>query len=240
MVTELKQIEYPESDGKPMADNTLQYRWIVTIQGGIDAMLKDNPDVFVAGDLLWYPVEGNNKIRVAPDIMVVFDRPKGERGSYLQWRENNVTPQVVFEILSPGNTLIEMARKLQFYNNYGVEEYYLYDPEKNDFSGWIRRENGLEVIENIDNWISPRLRIRFVPGESELEIYRPDGRKFVSFLELDTQRQLAEERANLEEQRANLEEQRANLEEQRANSAEEKAQRLADKLKELGINPDDI
>jgi Uma2 family endonuclease len=247
MVTELKQIKYPESDGKPMADNTLQYRWIVTIQGGIDAMFKDNPDVFVAGDLLWYPVEGNNKIRVAPDVMVVCDRPKGERGSYLQWKENNVTPQVVFEILSPGNTLIEMARKLQFYNNYGVEEYYLYDPEKNDFSGWIRRENGLEVIENIDNWISPRLRIRFVLGESQLEIYRPDGKKFVSFLELDTQRQLAEERANLEEQRANLEEQRANseeqranLEEQRANSAEEKAQRLADKLKELDINPDDI
>jgi Uma2 family endonuclease len=210
-------------------------------------MFKDNPDVFVAGDLLWYPVEGNNKIRVAPDVMVVCDRPKGERGSYLQWKENNVTPQVVFEILSPGITLIEMARKLQFYNNYGVEEYYLYDPEKNDFSGWIRRENGLEVIENIDNWISPRLRIRFVLGESQLEIYRPDGKKFVSFLELDTQRQLAEERANLEEQRANLEEQRANseeqranLEEQRANSAEEKAQRLADKLKELDINPDDI
>jgi DNA-binding LytR/AlgR family response regulator len=112
--------------------------------------------------------------------------------------------------------------------------------KKNDFSGWIRRENGLEVIENIDNWISPRLRIRFVLGESQLEIYRPDGKKFVSFLELDTQRQLAEERANLEEQRANLEEQRANLEEQRANSAEEKAQRLADKLKELDINPDDI
>jgi hypothetical protein len=89
MVTELKQIKYPESDGKPMADNTLQYRWIVTIQGGIDAMFKDNPDVFVAGDLLWYPVEGNNKIRVAPDVMVVCDRPKGERGSYLQWKENN-------------------------------------------------------------------------------------------------------------------------------------------------------
>lgn len=247
MVTELKPIKYPESDGKPMADNTLQYRWIVTIQGGIDAMFKDNPDVFVAGDLLWYPIEGNNKIRVAPDVMVVFERPKSERGSYLQWKENNVTPQIVFEILSPGNTLTEMAKKLQFYNYYGVEEYYLYDPEKNDFSGWIRRENDLEVIENVDSWISPRLKIRFLKGESELEIYRPDGRKFLTFLELDTQRQLAEERANLEEKRANLEQQRANSEQQRANSeqqransAEEKAQRLADKLKELGINPDNI
>jgi Uma2 family endonuclease len=219
MVTQLKPIQYPESDGQPMADNTLQYRWIVTIQGGIDAMFKNNPDVFVAGDLLWYPVEGNNKIRIAPDILVAFERPKGDRGSYLQWKENNITPQVVFEILSPGNTLTEMAKKLQFYNQYGVEEYYLYDPDKNDLSGWIRRENSLKVIETINNWISPRLKIKFVTTEPELEIYRPDGRKFVSFVELETQRELAEAKANL---------------------ATEKAQRLADKLKELGINPDDI
>lgn len=219
MVTQLKPIQYPESDGQPMADNTLQYRWIVTIQGGIDAMFKNNPDVFVAGDLLWYPVEGNNKIRVAPDILVAFERPKGDRGSYLQWKENNITPQVVFEILSPGNTLTEMAKKLQFYNQYGVEEYYLYDPDKNDLSGWIRRDNSLKVIETINNWISPRLKIKFLTTQPALEIYRPDGRKFVSFVELETQRELAEEKANL---------------------ATEKAQRLADKLKELGINPDDI
>ena len=58
MVTEIKptaktKIIYPESDGQPMADNTEQFRWIVTIQGGIDALFKDDPNVFVAGDLLW-------------------------------------------------------------------------------------------------------------------------------------------------------------------------------------------
>jgi Uma2 family endonuclease len=226
MVTQLKPIKYPESDGKPMADNTLQYRWIVTIQGGIDAMFRDDPQVFVAGDLLWYPVEGNNKIAVAPDIMVVFDRPKGDRGSYLQWKENNIAPQVVFEILSPSNTLTEMAKKLKFYDEYRVEEYYLYDPDKNDLTGWLRKDSELQVIEVINNWISPRLKIKFIFGELELEIYRPDGGKFLSYVELETQRQLAEQRANLEAQRANLEAQ--------------KAQRLAEKLRELGINPDDL
>ncbi len=29
-----KPITYPESNGKPMADNTKQFRWIVTVQGG--------------------------------------------------------------------------------------------------------------------------------------------------------------------------------------------------------------
>jgi hypothetical protein len=75
-------IEYPESDGKPMADNTKQFPWIVTIEGGLDAQYRDDPNVFVAGDLLWYPVEGRPVIRAAPDVMVAFGRPKGDRGSY--------------------------------------------------------------------------------------------------------------------------------------------------------------
>src|SRR5580704_5926412 len=96
-------IDYPDSDGKPLSDNTLQFRWIFTIQGGLDAMFRDNPDVFVAGDLLWYPVEGDSSTCTAPDAMVVFGRQKGFRGSYQQWREGNIPPQVVFEVLSPSN-----------------------------------------------------------------------------------------------------------------------------------------
>src|SRR4051812_37905425 len=102
-------VEYPESDGEPIAENTKQFQWIMTIQGGIDALYRDDPNVFVAGDLLWYPVEGDNTIRVAPDALVAFGRPKGHRGSYLQWLEGHVAPQVVFEIASPGNRAGQLA-----------------------------------------------------------------------------------------------------------------------------------
>lgn len=54
------------------------------------------PNVFVAADLLWYPLESDNKTKVAPDVMVVLGRPKGDRGSYQQWQEANIPPQVVF------------------------------------------------------------------------------------------------------------------------------------------------
>ena len=54
---DVAQITYPQSDGQPMADNTKQFRWIVTIQGGLDALLRDNPQVFVAGDLLGIALE---------------------------------------------------------------------------------------------------------------------------------------------------------------------------------------
>src|SRR5580693_7330260 len=101
--TPFRKIVYPERDGNPMADNTTQFKWIQTIFGGIAGMFKDVPDVFVAGDLLWYPVEGDNQTRQAPDVMVAFGRPKGHRGSYRQWEEGGVAPQVAFEVLSPGN-----------------------------------------------------------------------------------------------------------------------------------------
>src|SRR6266481_5332706 len=89
-------IGYPESDGKPMADNTKQLRWIVVLFGNLSALFRDRQDVFVAANLFWYPVEGENEVRAAPDVLVVFGRPKGDRGSYRQWEEDNVPMTVVF------------------------------------------------------------------------------------------------------------------------------------------------
>ena len=60
---------------------------------------------------------------------VAFGRPKGYRGSYKQWEEGNIAPRCVFEVLSPGNRKPEMDRKFEFYETYGVEEYYVYDPD---------------------------------------------------------------------------------------------------------------
>ena len=51
-------IIYPDSDGQPMADNTKQFQWIVTIKENLEILFASQSDVFVAGDLLWYPVSG--------------------------------------------------------------------------------------------------------------------------------------------------------------------------------------
>ncbi|MGK7888316.1 MAG: Uma2 family endonuclease [Leptolyngbyaceae cyanobacterium] len=261
-------VVYPDSDGQPMADNTKQFRWIVVIQQNLDWLFASDPNVFVAGDLLWYPVEGDNKKRVAPDVMVAFDRPKGDRGSYRQWEEANVPPQVVFEILSPGNTKVEMDRKLLFYHQYGVEEYYLYDPDQDGLKGWMRQEGFLDEIDPLDHWVSPRLKIRFDTSGEELQLFRPDGQRFLSYAEIAeqvaTERQRAEaerrraevesqraeaesqraeaesQRAEAESQRAEAESQRAEAESQRAEAAEGKAQRLAERLRALGVDPDQI
>ncbi|MFZ4556493.1 MAG: Uma2 family endonuclease [Pseudanabaena sp.] len=218
-----QKIIYPDSDGKPMADNTIQFRWIVLIKENLELIFADTADVFVAGDLFWYPVEGHPEICVAPDVMVAFGRAKGDRGSYQQWRENNIAPQVVFEILSPGNRLKEMTKKLQFYDRYGVEEYYIYDPETNELNGLYKNDNRLNVIEDTHNWVSPRLQIRFAIEEGDLKIYRPDGQKFLTTLELN--------------QYAEQEHQRAEQEHQRAEQEYDRAERLLAQLMAMGIQP---
>ncbi|AKG20118.1 Uma2 family endonuclease [Calothrix sp. 336/3] len=222
-------IIYPDSDGQPMADNTKQFQWIVTIKENLEILFASQPDVFVAGDFLWYPVCGE-LTRQAPDVMVVFGRPKGHRGSYKQWEEENIPVQVVFEILSPGNRLKEMAKKFKFYERYGVEEYYIYDPDKNDLSGWWRsQEAGLEVIEDIHDWVSPRLGIRFHLTPETWEIYRPDGEKFLTSVELAQQREQERQRAETERQRAdNI---LSQLEEEK-----QRYQNLLQKLQEKGID----
>jgi Uma2 family endonuclease len=226
-------VVYPESDGKPMADNTKQFRWIVVIEQNLEWLFAGNADVFVAGDLLWYPVEGNNALSAAPDTMVVFGRPKGERGSYQQWREDNIPPQVVFEILSPSNTQRELDRKLLFYNSYGVEEYYLYDPDCQRLEGWRRSEEGLlDRIESMAGWVSPRLSIRFELGE-ELQLYRPDGIAFFSFAETSQMLEQERQRAEQERQRAEQERQRAEQSERRVAEVEALLQQYRDRFGEL-------
>jgi len=227
-----KTIIYPDSDGQPMADNTKQFRWIVLIKENLDSLFA-NETVFVAGDLLWYPVEGRPDIRVAPDVLVAFGRPKGDRGSYRQWQEDNIAPQVVFEILSPGNTLKEMSRKLLFYNRYDVEEYYIYNPDSNELMGFTRADEELISIENIDHWHSPRLGIRFELTASTLNIYDHQGNLFLSPLEL---------RKSLEQEKFRAEQEKSRAEQEKSRAEQEKARAdcLAAKLKELGINPDTI
>ena len=184
---------YPSTDGQPMAESTEHYQWIVTITGGLESLFKDDENVFVAGDLLWYPVENRPEIRRAPDVMVVFGRPNGARGSYIQHLESGIAPQVVFEILSRGNRILEMSRKFDFYQTYGVEEYYVYDHLSNDLAIWIRNQeqNRLEPIDHVQNWISPRLGIRFELTDESLNIFNPDGNKFLTYLEQVQQKEQA-------------------------------------------------
>jgi Uma2 family endonuclease len=146
---------------------------------------------------------------MAPDIMVVFGRPKGHRGSYQQWLEGGIAPRVTFEILSRGNRPGEMIRKFQFYEQYGVAEYYIYDPENELLDGWLRKQDKLAEITEMDGWTSPALGIRFQFIDGKLQIFGPDSNRFATYLEVVQQREKERLRAD----------------------------RLAEQLRALGVKP---
>ena len=242
LVDKTADVIYPDSDGQPMADNTEQWDLIALVKLNVEAIFANREDVFVAGDLLWYYVEGDPRSRVAPDVLVAFGRPKGPRGSYIQWREGGVTPQVVFEVLSPGNTAMEMTRKCSLYERLGVEEYYMLDPDVPDAVGWRREGEGFRSVDPIDGWTSPRLGIRFEVREGSLQLFRPDGSPFKDFVELsreaDEARNAAEQaRADASQARADASQARADASQARADAeeAQRRAELLAEKLRALGV-----
>jgi Uma2 family endonuclease len=223
-----------------MSDHTLQYKWIVVIREGLGVQFVDDLEIFVGANLLWYPVEGKPKIRGAPDVMVAFGRPQGERGSYKQWVEGGIAPHVIFEVMSPGNRRAEMRRKFEFYERYGVEVYYVYDPFKGTLEGWLRRGSELKKVASMKGFVSPRLEIAFEPGKGPdgLTIIGRDGEPFATPVEISRRRAEAVRRFEAEQQRAEAERERAEAERKRAEAERERAARYAANLRELGIEPD--
>ncbi|MFM8293184.1 MAG: Uma2 family endonuclease [Microcystaceae cyanobacterium] len=218
---------YPESDGKPMADNTLQYQWIVCLVSNLRHLFRGQA-VFVAGDLLWYPqqVTVPPAPSQSPDALVVFGRPSGERRSYKQWAEDNIPPQVVFEILSESNTARDMLSKQKFYRQYGVLEMFFYDPESYDFWGLVRAhpEQEFEPITPLNfPWTSPLLGVRFEMSSEGLALFHPNGEPFQDPETLFEERDLAQQERNLAQQERDL--------------AQQERDRAFAKLRELGIDP---
>ncbi len=61
---------------------------------------------------------------VQPDIMVICDKNK------LDGKRCNGAPDFIIEIVSPGNPTDDYIRKLYYYKNYGVREYWIVDPRR--------------------------------------------------------------------------------------------------------------
>ncbi len=183
-----KPVQYPDSDGQPMADNTEQFAFIQLVQGNLDALLPD----FVAGDHLWYPVQGQPEVRVAPDVYVALGRPKGHRGSYKQWEEAGVPPRVVFEWWSPGNTFADQVSKLRFYEQHGVEEFYTFTQSNRTLSAFHRGPSGLEPVSTEGGIESPLLGVRFTVEDDQFVAYDSEGKRFLSHIELSQAREAAE------------------------------------------------
>lgn len=122
-----REVYYPESDGKPMAESDLHREVMTDLIHALKTRYIGEPNVYVAGNLLLYYVEGDPRKSVAPDVLVTWGIPKGHRKTYLLWKEGRA-PGFVIEVTSDTTRSEDLGKKKELYLRLGVEEYVLFDP----------------------------------------------------------------------------------------------------------------
>jgi Uma2 family endonuclease len=122
-----REVYYPESDGKPMAESDLHREVMTDLIHALKTRYAGEPNVYVAGNLLLYYVEGNPRKSVSPDVLVTWGIPKGHRKTYLLWKEGRA-PGFVIEVTSDTTRTEDLETKRDLYLRLGVEEYILFDP----------------------------------------------------------------------------------------------------------------
>lgn len=121
------QVEYPESDGQPVGETDTHITLLLYLLGTLRDYFREDPNVYVAGNLFVYYVEGDPTQVVCPDVFVVKGVPRGERRVYKVWEEGK-GPDVVFELTSKKTRYQDLGVKKGLYEALGVQEYFIFDP----------------------------------------------------------------------------------------------------------------
>lgn len=146
-------IDYPESDGEPMAETDVHYRLMTDLRFEREQFFRSEPDVYVSGNILLYYVEGNPKKCVTPDVFVARGVRKGGRRVYKLWEEGRA-PEVVFEVSSRQTWREDLNTKWRLYEDLGVKEYFIFDPEYDylvePLIAWRLESGRYEAVEVVD------------------------------------------------------------------------------------------
>ncbi|MCA6573549.1 MAG: Uma2 family endonuclease [Pseudanabaena sp. M57BS1SP1A06MG] len=244
------EIFYPSEDGEPLAETSIHADAIIVTVGVLRNYLaskfSERSPVVLADQFLYY-AQGFPKLRVSPDIMLIFEIPQVPYDNYKIWDTGKV-PSIIFEITSPKTQAKDKEFKRNLYEDIGVQEYWLFDPK----GEWIPeklRGYRLDYRERDEDYIyypitdgqSHVLGLRLEVQEHLIDFYELEtGEKLLMPFELNFALQHQKQLTVQESDRAEQERLRAEQEATRANAAELEAQKLRDRLIALGINPDEI
>ena len=173
-VTQETEIIYPSSDGEPLAESYSHLYAILTTLEVLKQYLSGRQATVLADQFMYY-AQGMPRLRVAPDVMVIFDVAPGGRDNYKIWEEKQV-PKVIFEMTSSGTKNKDQQFKKTLYEQLGVFEYWLYDPR----GEWISEQlKGYRLQEDtyklITDGRSEPLQLRLVVEGELIGFYREDN-----------------------------------------------------------------
>ncbi len=204
-----QEIDYPTSDGQPMAETTLHRKVMSDLIEGLETRYAAVPDVWVGGNLFLYHERGNRSAVVAPDVLMVRGVAKWDRDTYMLWEEG-VPPCLVIEVTSRSTKDEDEGTKKRKYQEIAVEELVLFDPygeylRPNRLKGY-RLENGRYRpirLEKDGSLVSRTTGLTLRPEGLRLRLVDTvTGERLPWHEELEEARMRAEERARNAQERA--------------------------------------
>ena len=241
--------EYPDTDGKPMAEDTWQ---AATMHyAGTALAIHFEGRGFVATDPLVYYRKGDRRATVAPDVMVVLGVDGSHRRTYRIWDEGGRAPDFVLKVISSTTQENDDGRKRKTFAQLGVREYFRYAPVSRRMAGMgghrlvgeVLREGrwealprmGRERIRSAVLDLELRVRERDTGGGfRELRFFDPVTGKDLQTYAEQRQGQIREKRARKEAEHARSEEHQGRIQAERAHQeAEREIARLRAMLEQL-------
>jgi Uma2 family endonuclease len=151
--TPITRNEYPTSDGRPMAETDIHRDLMTVLIETLRWWFKDDPTVYVSGNLLVFYEKGDKRVHVSPDVFVVPGIGNHVRDNYLLWEEHHGL-DVVIEVTSKTTMTADIEEKYNLYvAKLGVKEYFLFDPEeeylKPSFQGYRRVKSRFQPIKPV-------------------------------------------------------------------------------------------
>jgi Uma2 family endonuclease len=200
-----RKVDYPTSDGKPMAENDFHRDIMVDLIETLRAHFATDPAFYISGNLLVFYEEGDKRKHVSPDVLVVRGISKQRRLNYLIWAEDK-GPDLVIELTSKTTKSEDVQKKMALYRDVlKVPEYFLFDPFqeylKPPMQGYRLVEGTYEPIVPVEGRLpSEVLDFHLERSGIELRLYNPLTGRWLP---------TAAERIEAEHQRAEAERQRA-------------------------------
>jgi Uma2 family endonuclease len=236
-------------DGEPLESNRHRITMNVLIRSVQQALAQRN-DFFVGGNMFIYysSTQARNKDFKGPDFFVVLDIDGSyAREAWIVWEENGRYPDIIIELLSESTQGVDKGTKKDLYEKtFRTPDYFIYDPfNSNSLQGWHLNSNRKyqAIAPDSRGWLWCET-LGFYLGTWEGAIDRDTGVWLRFFDEDGNLVLLPEEAATLyaeqESQRAEQESQRAEQESQRAEQESQRAERLAARLREMGVDPDNL
>jgi len=168
-------VDYPSEDGHLLA-RTYDHIYAIFVTLEVLRQYLIGRQVTVLAKQFIYYSKGFPQIRLAPDVMVIFNVEPGGRDNYKLWEEGP-KPSVIFEMTSVATRAYNLEFKRVIYEQMEVEEYWAYDPKGELIPEKLQgyRLNKELVYEPIADSYSTVLGLRLAVEGKLIAFYRGDS-----------------------------------------------------------------